>query len=101
MSIDPNGIPRYAEYPAEPDPPELDVDPVRPVTERLRAAARLLGMRYTRGYRIGADGRRINADNVTTLYPACVTVEEDEDGHLWCEDALSVRQALALGLVVE
>jgi hypothetical protein len=30
-----------------------------------------------------------------------VTVEEDEDGHLWCEDALSVRQALALGLVVE
>lgn len=101
MSIDPNGIPRYAEYPAELDPPELDGDPVRPATERLRTVARLLGMRYTRGYRIGAEGRRINADNVTTLYPACVTFEEDEDGNLWCEDALSVRQALALGLVVE
>jgi hypothetical protein len=101
VSIDPNGIPRYAEYPAEIDPPEPDEDPTRPATERLRAVARLLGMRYTRGYRIGAEGRRINADNVTTLYPACVTFEEDEDGHLWCEDALSVRQALAMGLVVE
>lgn len=101
MSINPDSIPRYAEYPVEMDPPELDEDPTRPVTAKLRAAARLLGMRYTRGYRIGAEGRRINADNVTTLYPACVTFEEDEDGNLWCEDALSVRQALALGLVVE
>lgn len=101
MSINPDSIPRYAEYPAEPDPPEPDEDPTRPVTAQLRAVARLLGMRYTRGYRIGADGRRINEDNVTTLYPSRVTVEEDEDGHLWCEDALSVRQALALGLVVE
>ena len=68
-------------------------------TEALRRMAKALGMRYTRGYNLG--GRRVDEDRVTTLYPACVTFEEDEDGNLWCEDALSVRQALALGLVVE
>lgn len=101
MSINPDSIPRYPEYPAEVDPPEPEAEPTRPATERLRAVARLLGMRYTRGYHVGETGRRINEDNVTTLYPSRVTLEEDEDGHLWCEDALSVRQALALGLVVE
>lgn len=99
MGINPDSIPRYPEYPAEVDPPEPEAEPVRPQTAKLREAAKALGMRYRRGYSIGEDGRRINTDNITTLYPGGMTVEEDEDGNLWCDDPLSVRQALAIALI--
>lgn len=69
-------------------------------TDELRRMAKALGIRYTRGYVMG-DGRRVNEDSVTTLHPACVTFSEDEDGALWCEDAISPRQALALAMVVD
>jgi hypothetical protein len=69
-------------------------------TDELRRMAKALGLRYTRGYSMG-DGRRVNEDATTTLYPACVTFSEDEDGALWVEDAISPRQALALALVVD
>ena len=69
-------------------------------TDELRRMAKALGLRYTRGYSMG-DGRRVDEDTVTTLYPACVAFSEDEDGALWVEDAISPRQALALALVVD
>lgn len=99
MSIDPNGIPRYAEYPAELDPPELDGDPVRPATERLRELALARGLEVRHGWSLPG-GRRVDDDRVTTVYavpgdPASsLTFEEDEDGNLWCADDMSPRQAL-------
>lgn len=68
-------------------------------TEALRRMAEALGMRYTRGYNLG--GRRVDEDRVTTLYPACVTFSEDEDGALWVEDAVTPRQAVALAMARE
>lgn len=68
-------------------------------TDTLRCMAAALGIRYTRGYVMG--DRRVNEDTTTTLYPSCVTFSEDEDGALWCEDAVSPRQALALAMVVD
>lgn len=67
-------------------------------TDELRRMAKALGLRYTRGYVLDG-GRRVNEDTTTTLHPACVTFSEDEDGALWCEDAISPRQALALAMV--
>lgn len=67
-------------------------------TDELRRMATALGIRYTRGYVMG--DKRVDEDTTTTLYPACVTFSEDEDGALWCEDAISPRQALALVMVV-
>jgi hypothetical protein len=69
-------------------------------TDELRRMAKALGLRYTRGYTLPG-GRRVNEDTTTTLHPACVTFSEDEDGALWCEDAISPRQALALAMVVD
>lgn len=68
-------------------------------TKALRRMAKALGMRYTRGYSMG--GRRVDEDRVTTLYPACVTFSEDEDGALWVEDAVTPRQAVALAMARE
>ena len=68
-------------------------------TDELRRMASALGIRYTRGLTL-AGGKRVDEDTTTTLYPACVTFSEDEDGALWVEDAVSPRQALALAMVV-
>ena len=73
-------------------------------TDELRRMAKALGLRYTRGYTLPG-GRRVNEENVTTLWPvqgdasASLTFEEDEDGHLWCEDDLTPLQALMLAMV--
>ena len=69
-------------------------------TDELRRMAKALGVRYTCGLTL-AGWRRVNEDTTTTLHPACVTFSEDEDGALWCEDAVSPRQALALAMVVD
>ena len=68
-------------------------------TALLRKIADGLGIRYTCGYVIGLDGRRIETESVTCLYPAGITVEEDEDGALWCEDSLDALQVLMIALV--
>ena len=90
------------EPPPEPEPPEQPEDGPRGCagTEALRAAASALGVRYTRGY-VLAGGRRVNEDNVTTLYPACVTVSEDADGNMWVEDPVTPLQALAVAMAGE
>lgn len=67
-------------------------------TERLRELASAVGLRYARGYRM-PDGRTLDGESVTTLYPSRLTFSEDEDGHLWCEDDLDPVQALVLGMV--
>jgi hypothetical protein len=72
-------------------------------TDELRAVAEALGLRVTHGYTLPG-GRRVNEENVTTLWPGndpqlSLTFEEDEDGHLWCEDDLTPLQALMLAMV--
>jgi hypothetical protein len=73
-------------------------------TDELRAVAEALGLRVTHGYTLPG-GRRVNEENVTTLWAregdasTSLTFEEDEDGHLWCEDDLTPLQALMLAMV--
>ena len=71
-------------------------------TERLRAAADAAGVPWRAGLVEGSPERRVDLGTATALGPTdaeSLTLTEDGDGNLWCEDALSVRQALALAHV--
>lgn len=68
-------------------------------TEELRRLASRQDVLWTAGYEL-SDGRRVNRDNVTTIWPvkgdaaSSLTFYEDEAGALWCEDEVSPAQAM-------
>lgn len=72
------------------------------LTESLRQLAKGRGLRCDHGYSV--DGRVINEDTVTTVWPMPrarskrLTFMED-DGKLYCDDGLSVEQAFSCVLV--
>ena len=69
-------------------------------TDELRGICDMLGIRYTVGLQ-SEDGRRTDEDRVTTIWAreddasSSTAFEEDEDGALWCADALSPVQAVS------
>lgn len=73
------------------------------LSEDLRECARCRGIAVTTGYVTG-DGSRHEEERVTTLWPVegdarqSVTFQE-MDHELFCDDGLTVEQALALALM--
>lgn len=73
-------------------------------TKRIRSALDAEGIKYDRGYRIGAgeQAHRVDLDDVTVLLPPdgdvlrSISVFEDEEGHLWIDDELPVHAVVAL-----
>ena len=71
-------------------------------SDRLREELARRGHVYTCGLVMG--GRRINTDNVTTIWPVAddasrsLCIEEDEDGALWVADDVTVEQAIAAAM---
>lgn len=74
------------------------------ITEDLRECARCAGIEWSAGYVIGALERRVETDTVTALMPvpgdaaSSVTFHELGD-ELFCDDGLTVEQALAVAKV--
>lgn len=70
-----------------------------PKTEELRAKATTLGIYYTTGYSIEG-GKRVNEDNVTSLWDAkhgkMVTVEESMPWDLYLVDPVDIDVVLGL-----
>jgi len=72
------------------------------LTKALRAAATDAEMSYSKGYLL--KGRRVDTDNVTTLWPVkdkplLTLTFEEVDGELFCEDSMTVNQAIAMAEV--
>jgi hypothetical protein len=68
-------------------------------TQELRDECERRGIEYTCGLVMGESKRRVNTENVTTLWDGTdagksLTFEEDESGALWCADEMSVSQCI-------
>lgn len=68
-------------------------------TKQLRDECKRRGIEYTCGLVMGDTKKRVNTENVTTLWDGenaskSLTFEEDESGALWCADEMSVSQCI-------
>ena len=68
-------------------------------TQDFRDECERRGIEYTCGLVMGETKKRVNTENVTTLWDGehadrSLTFEEDESGVLWCADEMSVSQCI-------